>query len=399
MDNNYLEVIDRFIRRFIILPNESDYTIVTLWITHTYFTDRIKSTPRLALISPEYGCGKSRVLEVLESLCFRGEKLDHYTRSYLMRTVDQVRKETGKPPTLLVDEVDSKWSQKTEEGEAMRAFVNTGYRDKGYYGITEGGDSKKPTKFRTFAPIAMAGKGEVLPESVMSRSIVIRIQKRKGEESIEDFLTDSVAFEAEEIREGIESWSDYQSQAIAEINPLISVRDREKELWLPLFKIAELGGQEWRERVLDALKNHLDSKGGDPISRERQLLTDIRKVWNMGADKMRSAHLVSALISIPDSEWATFNFGKPLNDKAMAKRLRPYGITSKNLRFGSDTYKGYVFPEIAKAFETYLEPVYLEGATPDTNATETPFELGLVASVADRTGISDTGNASRFKDW
>jgi hypothetical protein len=296
--------------------------------------------------------------------------------------VDAVRNETGKPPTLLVDEVDSKWGQKSEEGEALRAFVNTGYRDKGYYGITEGGDNKKPTRFRTFAPIAMAGKGEVLPESVKSRSIVIRIQRRKGNETIEDFLTDFVALEAEKIREGIESWSETESQVVNQLSPQIPVKDREKELWLPLFKIAELAGQEWPGKVLEALKNHLDSRGGDSVPSERQLLIDIRKVWDLREDKMRSAKLVTALITNPDSEWAKFNFGRPINEKTMAKMLRPYQITPKNLRFGSGTFKGYHFSEIERAVEAYPDPVSLEGATPATSAKETKNESNFVSSVA-----------------
>ena len=106
-DSYSAQLLDRiyyFIRRFLILPKESDYVVLTLWIAHTYFLHKIVTTPRLAIISPEYGCGKSRVLEVLEKLCFKGEKLDHFTRSYLMRIVDSTRTESGKSPTLLLDE-------------------------------------------------------------------------------------------------------------------------------------------------------------------------------------------------------------------------------------------------------------------------------------------------------
>ena len=70
-----LDRIETFIKRFLILPTESDYTVFTLWITHTYFMHKLKTTPRLALISPEFGCGKSRSLEVLQTLCFQGLKL------------------------------------------------------------------------------------------------------------------------------------------------------------------------------------------------------------------------------------------------------------------------------------------------------------------------------------
>ena len=98
-----LNWIDRFIRRFLILPSEYDYTVLTLWIAHTYILHNLRTTPRLAIISPEYGCGKSRVLEVLEALTFKGEKLDHFTRSYLFRSVEIIREETKRSPTLLLD--------------------------------------------------------------------------------------------------------------------------------------------------------------------------------------------------------------------------------------------------------------------------------------------------------
>ena len=225
-----LQAIETFIRRFIVLPDESDYTVVVLWIAHTYFTDLIKTTPRLAIISPEYGCGKSRVLEVLESICFMGEKLDYFTRSYLMRTVDSIRTEFGKSPTLLVDELDSVWSRKGDEGEAVRAFTNSGYRDSGFYGITEGeGKNRKATKFRTFAPMALAGKGEIIPESVVTRGITIRLQRRKEDQYIEDFLgRNDVMIKAEELGECLTYWSESVAGDL-NINPQMSVRDRDRE--------------------------------------------------------------------------------------------------------------------------------------------------------------------------
>ena len=80
-----------FLRRFVVLPNEEDYLLVSMWILHTYFTNRLTTTPRLALISPEYGCGKTRTLEVIASLSFQSESLDGYTQSYLMRKITLIK--------------------------------------------------------------------------------------------------------------------------------------------------------------------------------------------------------------------------------------------------------------------------------------------------------------------
>lgn len=386
MSNDHpLDRIDHFIRRFLILPNESDYTIVSLWIAHTYFTHKIKTTPRLAIISPEYGCGKSRVLEVLESLTFKGEKLDHHTRSYLMRTVDLIREEFSRSPTLLIDEIDSVFRKNSEEGEATRAFANTGYRATGFYGITEGDSKKTPTKFKTFAPMALAGKGEVLPESVMTRAVIIRLQRRMGNEYIEDFLTDLVAFEAEELSEELLNWSDYRAQDISTLNPDLPVRDRDREVWLPLFIMAHLAGEDWIKRAEIALANIQEAKSDNTLPRERELLSDLWKIFQrQDRDKIKSAAIILALIEMPDSEWDTYNFGKPINERALAKKLRTYGIKPAQIRFeNGQGAKGYYRSEVESAVKRYLEPS-ISAISETTETPETVYtpEFEFVSSVS-----------------
>lgn len=383
MSNDHpLDRIDHFIRRFLILPNESDYTIVSLWIAHTYFTHKIKTTPRLAIISPEYGCGKSRVLEVLESLTFKGEKLDHHTRSYLMRTVDLIREEFSRSPTLLIDEIDSVFRKNSEEGEATRAFANTGYRATGFYGITEGDSKKTPTKFKTFAPMALAGKGEVLPESVMTRAVIIRLQRRMGNEYIEDFLTDLVGFEAEELREVLLNWSDYCANDISTLNPEIPVRDRDREVWLPLFMMAHLADENWIKRAEIALANIQEDKLDNTLPKERQLLGDIWKIFQaQEKDRIKSNVLILALIELSDSEWDTYNFGKPINERALAKKLRTYGIKPAQMRFENGLgAKGYYRSEVESAVKRYLEPVLAE--TTETTETNLMPSLNFVSFVS-----------------
>jgi hypothetical protein len=386
MSNEHpLDRIDYFIRRFLILPNESDYTIVSLWIAHTYFTHKIKTTPRLAIISPEYGCGKSRVLEVLESLTFKGEKLDHHTRSYLMRTVDLIREEFSRSPTLLIDEIDSVFRKNSEEGEATRAFANTGYRATGFYGITEGDSKKTPTKFKTFAPMALAGKGEVLPESVMTRAVIIRLQRRMGNEYIEDFLTDLVAFEAEELSEELLNWSDYRAQDISTLNPELPVRDRDREVWLPLFIMAHLAGEEWIKRAEIALANIQEAKSDNTLPRERELLSDLWKIFQrQDKDKIKSAAIILALIEMPDSEWDTYNFGKPINERALAKKLRTYGIKPAQIRFeNGQGAKGYYRSEVESAVKRYIEPsIPVISETTETPETEPMPDFDSVSSVS-----------------
>lgn len=374
MNDQPLNAILKFIKRFVVLPNEEDYFIFVLWITHTFFFDVLTTTPRLSLLSPEYGCGKSRALEILELLCFRGEKLDYCTRSYLMRTVEIVREETGKSPTLLVDEIDSVFKNKSDESaEALRAFLNTGYRKSGSYGITDGeGKNRKPRKFPTFAPMAIAGKGEVVPESVKTRAIEIRLQKRYQSQEIEDFLTNAVRLECEELQEWLIQWADLHSIDLETENVSVeSVKDRDREVWLPLYAVAKLAGEEWEQRFYEALSLHQRVKKTSDIPRERQLLEDCLKVF-AGRDSLKSELLILGLKELPETDYASMNYGRGITSKVLAKIVRPYEIQPIQIRFGENTFKGYYQSEFLKASERYSEPLPAP-ATQETQETQEQY--------------------------
>jgi len=374
MNDHPLNALEAFIRRFVVLPSEPDYSIFVLWITHTYFTGVLTTTPRLALLSPEYGCGKSRSLEVLEKLCFRGEKLDYCTRSYLMRTIEIIREESGKSPTLLVDEIDSVFKNKSDEAsEALRAFANTGYRKSGSYGITEGeGKNRHPKKFPTFAPMALAGKGEILPESVLTRAIEIRLLKRLSIQPIEDFLTNSVTSQCSELMEWLNEWSDLNSPEIETENVEIdSINDRDREVWLPLFAVAKLAGSNWVEKCYEALYQHQRVKKTSDIPRERQLLQDCLTVF-AGRESLKSELLIQGLKELLDSDYNSMNYGRGISAKYLAKMVRSYDIQPTQIRFGESTYKGYYRHSYESANARYSEELSLSPIpeTPETPETE-----------------------------
>ena len=52
------------ISRYVIMPEES-VVAVALWVIHTYIFDSFHITPRLTISSPEKGCGKTTLLDVL----------------------------------------------------------------------------------------------------------------------------------------------------------------------------------------------------------------------------------------------------------------------------------------------------------------------------------------------
>jgi hypothetical protein len=49
--------------------------------------------------------------------------------------------------------------------------------------------------------------------------------------------------------------------------------------------------------------------------------------------------------------------GKPLNDRGLAKLLKPYGIKPKVVRLGGDVAGGYVREDFRDTWQRYLPPL------------------------------------------
>jgi hypothetical protein len=60
-----LDDLDALLARYIAFPTPEARTAVALWVLHCHALDAFDSTPRLALLSPEKGSGKTRTLEVI----------------------------------------------------------------------------------------------------------------------------------------------------------------------------------------------------------------------------------------------------------------------------------------------------------------------------------------------
>ena len=64
-----LDELRAAIGRYVVLPSEEALTAVTLWVAATHLQPRWQHAPRLAVVGPAKGCGKSRVLDVLTRPC------------------------------------------------------------------------------------------------------------------------------------------------------------------------------------------------------------------------------------------------------------------------------------------------------------------------------------------
>src|SRR5437762_9122561 len=112
-----LDAVHAYLRRFVVYPSEHAAIAHTLWIAHTHRMDAWESTPRIAFLSPEPGSGKSRALEVTETLVPTPVQAVNVSAAYLFRKVSG---EAGMP-TILFDEIDTVFGPKAKENEEIYA--------------------------------------------------------------------------------------------------------------------------------------------------------------------------------------------------------------------------------------------------------------------------------------
>ena len=179
-----LAAVEAFLRRFVAYPSDHAAVAVTLWPAHTHVVDRFESSPRLACLSPEPGSGKTRKLEVLDLLVPRPMFTLNASAAALFR---KVADPSGRP-TVLIDEADTIFGPRAaREHEDLRGFVNGGHRRGAVASrCVVKGKTIEVEDYPCYAAVALAGLDD-LPDTIMSRSLVVRMRRRAPYETVEAF--------------------------------------------------------------------------------------------------------------------------------------------------------------------------------------------------------------------
>lgn len=368
-----LSEVAEFLEGYVAFPSVEARDAVALWVTHTHAIEAAATTPRLSIRSAEKMCGKSRLLEVLELVTARPVLAVNISVAALFRSIGEP------PPAILWDEVDALFRGGNDPGrEDLRALLNSGYR-RGASVLRMVGEGKKleVRAFPTFAPVALAGIGN-LPDTINDRSIVVELRRRLLREKVRPFRRRTAEPEARELRERLEAWAGQNLKALERARPSMpdGLSDRAQDLWEPLLAFADLAGGSWPERArkaaVELAKVGQDQDGSWGV----RLLTDLRAVFRRHGDPdaLPTATLVEELVALEESPWGDLR-GRPLNDRSLAQRLRPYGARPKQVRIGEITLKGYVRSELEEAWERYLAPIAGEGKQAKQGNNSTAPEL------------------------
>jgi hypothetical protein len=266
-------------------------------------------------------------------------------------------------PTILYDEIDTVFGPRAKENEEIRGLLNAGHRRSGVaYRCVGEGTKQQVVAFPAYCAVAFAGIGD-LPDTIMSRTIVIPMRRRAPYERIEPFRARLHDAAGHQLRDRLASWMQSKAKELTEAWPDMpdGVTDRAADVWEPLLAIADAAGGSWPDRTREACVA-LVAAASETSSESLgvRLLTDLREVFG-DQQVMSTEAILAALHEMDESPWADLR-GKPLDARGLANRLRKYEVRSQTVRVSTvvngitvdATPKGYKREDLWDAWTRYL---------------------------------------------
>jgi Protein of unknown function (DUF3631) len=347
-----LDELRAALRRYVVFPNREAADAAVLWIAATHGQPFWAHAPRLAVISPVKRSGKSRVLDLVYELAHRPLLTVNTTVAALVRSLDE-----DDPVTVLVDEADALFgSKKAADGnEDLRGVLNAGFqrnRPLNRWDINH----RRLEQLQCFAMVALASIGD-LPDTIQDRAVVIRMRRRAAGEQVQPFRDRRDAPALNQLRERLHKWVRSNKRRLRTAAPEMTLEDRAADTWEPLFVVADLAGGDWPVRVRVAAEKlvEADAEADDVGVR---LLENIYTLFE-DTTMLHSATLVERLVELEDGGWADWNYGRGLNQRGLAKLLRPFEIKPDSVRVGDDqtTKKGYRVEWFHDAWDRYCPAI------------------------------------------
>ena len=383
-----LDEVEAFLSRFVAYPSRAALTAHILWCAHSHAMAAWESTPRIAFLSPEPASGKTRSLEAMAPLVPRPVEAINVTPAYLFRKVDA---EEG-APTILFDEIDTVFGPKAKDNEEIRALLNAGHRK----GATAGrcvvhGKQVMTEEIGCYCAVALAGLGW-LPDTIMTRSILIRMRRRAPTEIVEAWRDRLHRPAGEAIGQRLAKW------AAALRSPAASPDGRRcptaSRIGTPTCgnrcSLSPMSPAAAGRRGRAALRWSWSSRRAPPT-----VPASASACWPICAECSASGARCGPPTSWPRWLRSMMRPGATSREsrsiaRALSKRLREYGVERREIRIGTRNSKGYARADLHDAWQRYL-PSAEKSATSATSATTSPDPAEtLESAVADKPESSAT---------
>jgi len=335
--------------------------VVALWVMFTWVHDKAAiHSPILLVTSPEPNCGKSTLLGVMGYLVRRSLVSVSIKGPALFRSIEKWH------PTFVIDEADTA----LVNNDDLKEVVNSGWT-RGQSVVRCDPETYDPRPFSTFAPKAIGMKGRNLPDTTLSRAIIVELRRKLPADQVRDFAHVDDANLAE-LRRKLQRWADDNGTKLASAEVTIpdSFHNRVRANWKLLLAIAELA--EAADKARQAAIAIEDIKATFEASVGVELLHDIGAVFE-GQDVLFTRTLIAKLVAEEERPWAAYGRARvPITDRQVAKLLGSFGIISTSVRIGEATAKGYRRADFADAWTRYPKPALRPDDNPPQRDGPTP---------------------------
>lgn len=280
--------------------DERHYDIVTCWIIATWRQEDFNTAPYLFFLGPKES-GKTRALEILQSLTYRGIETANITPANLYRPTELWK------PTLLVDE-----SEVINRNPELKSILNSRYR-RGCVVLREEKDangSYTPKTFDVYGFTALAGTNG-FHNTLESRCITINMEKTVRK--LKPFKPDSE--KAKELRSKLLYYRlENLGSPLPEIDMSDFTNDRLAELFQPLIAVAPIKKQSiLREYAAAITKERIDE---EESGTEAQILNSLIRTLDQTENGRISTKTITEQlnndITDPKSQWRTISVGRIL---------------------------------------------------------------------------------------
>jgi len=235
-----IELADYF-SRFVIFPEKYWPRVVASWTIGTYLFPIFQAYPYLWLTSPEPGCGKSLLGQMLANVSFNGEFMASPTEANMFHLPEQNR------GVQVWDEVEFANQVERSRFQSVKAILLNGYRNGGVVPRQVGKNWDQPVKYHVYCPRVLIGLSQ-LPETARQRTIMVGLRKRNPDQKAElyrghDQTKAEIGLRAKCVLTALKCATDvdrfYKDNALRmNLEALLGKAGREvDDIWLPLFAL------------------------------------------------------------------------------------------------------------------------------------------------------------------
>ncbi|MCX6137537.1 MAG: hypothetical protein NTV54_08600 [Ignavibacteriales bacterium] len=222
--------IERYLKRYVYLPDERCYAVIALWVMGTYIFRMFRYFPYIHLHA-EKASGKTTLMEILEKICFNGELSSDATGVSLFHEVHT------NSSTLFLDESED--LHEGQNGPKMR-LLKAGFSKTGKI-------KRKNMTYSCYSPKMIAGI-KPLDDVLADRTITIRMIRKLQSETINRYVETAEVLEFHScLRDNLYTFGLTQARRLMSEYVRVSespdntlLKNRALDLWLPLIVIGSL---------------------------------------------------------------------------------------------------------------------------------------------------------------